>query len=62
MSRIDNGHWKNEYHAQRVTLREWREILLNHEDQIIYKGRLRVLKAKHLGAGVYELTKAPIED
>jgi hypothetical protein len=58
----DNGHWQREDFTQRITQKEWREILIRGEDSIIVNGRYRQLKAKSLGAGVYEIYKAPLKD
>ena len=55
------GHWKSETFIQRVTKEEWKSMLLKGQDQVIYRGRLRQLKAKALGVGVYELSKVPLE-
>jgi len=60
-TQLSNGHWQIEDYRQRMTKKEWQKILLNGEDSIIVKGRLRQLKAKSLGAGVYEICKAPLE-
>lgn len=56
-----NGHWTYENFTQRITSKEWKRILLNEGDKIIFKGRLRQLKAKRLGAGVVEVYKMPIQ-
>ena len=42
-------------HVQRMTTAQWKYILLNNLDTFIANGRLRRLKAKSLGAGVYEV-------
>ena len=56
-----DAHWQIEDFKQRMTKKEWQKILLSGEDTIIVRGRLRQLKAKYLGAGVYEIYKAPLE-
>jgi len=53
----ETGHWQVEGYTQRVTTRQWKAMLLKGEDKILLHGRLRQLKAKYLGAGVYELSK-----
>ncbi len=59
MGERSNGHWLSEDFRQRVTLKQWKEILLNEEDTLIFRGLLRKLKARNLGAGVYEIYKVP---
>lgn len=54
---LEQGHWQSDKYTQRMTSKEWKEILLNRQDVIIYKGKLTKLKAKNLGAGVIELSK-----
>ena len=57
-----NAHWQIEDFRQRMTNKEWKQILLNHEDKIIVRGRLRQLVAKNLGAGVVEIYKKPLKE
>lgn len=57
-----NAHWQLEMFKQRMTVKEWKKILLNHEDMIIVNGRLRQLRAKNLGAGVVEVYKEPLKE
>ena len=59
---INDGHWTMEQFRENVTIKQWREYLLNHDNHIIVCGRLRELKAKSLGAGVYQISKAPLKD
>ena len=56
------GHWEAEDYKQRVTTKEWREILLDGDDRMIFHGRVRQLVGKKLGAGVVEISKASLED
>ncbi len=58
----DDGHWITEDYRQRMTLKQWKTILLNGQDTLIFHGRLRTLIAKRLGAGVVEIFKKPIEE
>ena len=55
-----DGHWHVEGFTQRVTTKEWRDILLKEGDRIIVDGRARQLQAKSLGAGVQEISKVPL--
>ena len=55
---LSNNHWTLPNFRQRMTKKQWRDILLNDQDKIIYKGLLCQLKAKDLGAGVVEVYKA----
>ena len=59
---LDNAHWQFEGHTQRVTTKQWKAILLEERDQLIFHGRLRQLKARNMGAGVYEIYKKPLKD
>ena len=56
------NHWTLEHYTQRITSKEWKQLLLNDEDKLISKGRLRQLKAKKLGVGVVEIYKEALED
>lgn len=53
----EEGHWIYEDYSQRMTRKQWKEILLNGQDIIIYKGRLTRLIAKNLGCGIVEVRK-----
>lgn len=54
---LNNNHWTLPNFRQRMTKKQWRDILLNDQDKIIYKGLLCQLKAKDLGADVVEVYK-----
>lgn len=56
-----DGHWIFEDYRQRMTTKQWKELLLAEEDMIIFKGRLRHLVAKSLGCGVVEIYKKPLK-
>ncbi len=58
----DNAHWVREDYRQRMTTKQWKKLLLDKEDGLIFHGRVRQLKAKSLGAGVYEVYKEPLAD
>jgi len=58
---LSQGHWDYENFTQRLTTKQWRILLLNKKDTLIFNGRLRQLKAKNLGAGVYEISKEPLK-
>ena len=59
---VDNNHWRTEWYKERMTTKQWKECLLAEDDMIIYKGRLRRLTAKSLGAGVVEVSKVPLKE
>ncbi len=59
--RSDN-HWRIESFTQRITTKQWKQMLLDDEDTLIFLGRLRTLKAKNLGAGVLEISKEPLKE
>lgn len=56
---LDNRHWTDEHFTQRMTSEEWRKVLLDGDDTVIFGVTIRELYAKHLGAGVYEVGKKP---
>ncbi len=56
---LDNRHWQIEDFRQRMTREEWKKLLLDYDDTVIYKGLLRKLKATSLGYGVLEVYKEP---
>ena len=58
----DNDHWRVEGYRQRMTITQWRELLLDKDDKLIFRGRLRQLKAKSLGVGVFEVYKEPLQE
>ena len=59
---LSDGHWTMEKFTQRITTKQWKEILLNEDDKFIARGYLRQLSAKRLGAGVVEVSKNPIKE
>ena len=59
---LSDGHWKFETFTQRMVTKEWRSVLLNEEDRMIFHGHCRQLVGKSLGAGVYEVGKMPLGD
>jgi len=54
---LSPNHWTCETYIQRMTTKQWKDILLHHEDQIVYKGNVIKLCAKKLGYGVVEVYK-----
>ena len=54
---LSNNHWVLATYKQRMTTKEWKEILLNYEEQIIFRGNLIRLIGKKVGPGVYEVGK-----
>ncbi len=59
---LNDNHWILEDYKQRVTTKEWKEMLLNDRDHMIFCGHLRRIVGKKLGAGVVEISKAPLEN
>ncbi len=57
---LSPNHWRIPIYAQRMTTAEWRDVLLNHGDTIIYRGNVVQLVAKRLGAGVVEISKGAL--
>lgn len=56
---VDEGHYTSENYIQRVPSKTWKLILLKKCDSVTFYGRLRKLKAKSIGCGVYEIYKEP---
>lgn len=54
---LANQHWIFEDYRQRMTTKQWKKLLLNGADRIVFRGRMCRLKAKSLGAGVVEVYK-----
>ena len=57
---INKCHWLHEDYKERITTKAWREMLLNDNDTIIYKGNIRRIVGKNLGVGVIEISKEPL--
>jgi hypothetical protein len=54
---LDEQHWKFTNYRQRILSRHWRELLLNDDDRVIFRGKVTKLKSKNLGHGVVEVYK-----
>ena len=54
---LDEQHWKFQDYKQRITAKDWKELLLNDDDHINFNGRVTKLVAKNLGYGVIEISK-----
>ena len=60
MSDIRNeGHWVHDNFSQRITAKEYKEMLLNGQDRIVFNGKVRQMMARKLGFGVVEIYKCP---
>jgi len=57
MSILSTNHWTLATYRQRMTTKEWREVLLAGDDFLAFKGNPCHLKAKSIGAGVVEVFK-----
>jgi len=44
-----------------ITGKELRELLLETEGQVVIQGRLKDIKSKHLGVGVYRVTVEDVD-
>lgn len=58
---LSPNHSVMESYKERITASQWREILLDERDTMIFKGTVRQLVAKNLGYGVVEVSKAPLD-
>jgi len=54
---LDEQHWIYEEFTQRMKVEDWKTLILNYDDQIIFKGRVVRLSAKSIGAAVVEVYK-----
>ena len=61
MTKLNIGFWTFEDFIQRVEAKVWRRMLLEGEDTLIKMGKLRKVKARNLGLGVYEIYLEPLE-
>ena len=59
---LDKQHWDFENYAQRITTKDWKTLLMNDDDKIIYRGRVLDLVAKKIFSGVVEITKEKLGD
>jgi hypothetical protein len=57
MSILSGNHWTLAAYRQRMTTKQWREVLLEEGDTIVFAGTPTNLKAKNLGYGVVEVYK-----
>ena len=57
----EQGFWHRENFFQRVENKVWKQALLNEDDRIIVRGKVRQLVAKNLGYGVVEVSLKPLE-
>ncbi len=54
---LSNNHWTLATYRQRMTTKQWREVLLAGSDFIVFNGNPCHLKAKDISAGVVEVYK-----
>jgi hypothetical protein len=54
---LDERHWKFSDFKQRIQTKDWKYLLLNNDDNIIFRGNFCHLKAKNLGYGIVEVQK-----
>lgn len=57
---LSDNHWRLELYRERVRRKEAQQALIDHPT-IIFHGYMYWLKAKHIGAGVYELYKEKMQ-
>jgi hypothetical protein len=58
---LNENHWKSEYYKQRLSVKDWKMVLLHNDDNLIFEGRNRKLIAKKLGFGVVEVSKEELK-
>lgn len=54
---LNDNHWKDEDYTQRMTTKDWKKILLEEKDRLIFRGYMRQLVAKSIGYGLVEVGK-----
>jgi len=54
---LDEQHWIFEDYKQRITTKQWKKLLLNDDDSVIFNSRVTPLIGKSLGSGVVEVRK-----
>ena len=55
---LHDNHWTDLTYHQRVTEEQWRQILLDHADSVIFRGsHVPLVVKKDLGYGVLEIGK-----
>ena len=54
---LSPNHWTLRDFRERFTTKQWRQILLQGDDTIIFRGSICKLQAINLGAGVVEVSK-----
>ena len=59
---LSEDHSRREDFTERITSKQWKEILLDYRDHVIFQGRCRQLGVKNLGVGVVEVFKLPLPE
>jgi hypothetical protein len=57
---LDEQHWQFDDYRQRITTKDWKTLLLNDDDRIIFRGKIMKLICKKLGCGVVEISKEEV--
>lgn len=52
------GHAAEQNFVERMTVKQWRQHLLDEDDTIIFKGTVQKLVARSIGFGVVEVSKS----
>lgn len=60
IAKLNSNHWVFEEYRERVRRKEAQAILLEYST-IFFHGHIRHMRAKHVGAGIYEIYKAKEE-
>ena len=55
---LDNQHWDYEECKQRINVKDWKQILLNNDDNLIFLGEVTRLIGRNIGFGLLEVSKA----
>lgn len=55
VSKLGLALWNSPISKITMTKEDLRKFLLEHQGKIIVNGKLRTIKSKHIGAGIYEV-------
>lgn len=56
---LSDNHWRVPFYKQRMTAKDWKTLLLEGYDVIIYQGHLIKMKVDILGFGIIDVYKDP---
>lgn len=57
---INDKHWLFEDYKERISTKDWKAMLWEERDTLIFNGNLRQFVAKKSGYGLVEISKEPL--